>query len=78
MWSIILSTAKGPLIFFKKAWCTNEKKTVDLKVYIQYILPYIATFQQEYERREPGKEFIYMEDNATVHTLKLTRAAFQA
>jgi hypothetical protein len=76
VWSIISSLAKGPLVFFEKAWCTNEKKTVDLQVYFQHILPsYISAFQQEYERRA-GKQFIYMEDNASVHALKATIAAF--
>ena len=77
VWSIISSSAKGPLIFFEKSWYTNEKKTVDSQVYIQYILPYISAFQQEYELRT-SKEFIYMEDNSSIHTSKATIAAFKA
>jgi hypothetical protein len=87
VWSIILMNAKGPLVFLKKGWCTNAKGTVDLNVYIKHILPLISAFQEDYERREGEKEekeekarkpFIYLEDNASIHELKATRAAFLA
>jgi len=77
VWSIISSSAKGPLVFFEKQWCTNENGTVDSQVYIQHILPYISAFAQEYERRT-GKEFMYLEDNATIHKSKATTAALKA
>ena len=76
VWGIISSTAKGPLIIFEKEWCTNEKGTIDSQVYIQNILPHISTFKDENER-STGKSFLYMEDNATIHTLRATIAAFQ-
>jgi hypothetical protein len=53
-------------------------------VYIKHILPLISAFQEDYERREGEKEekarkpFIYLIDNASVHDLKVTTAAFKA
>jgi hypothetical protein len=53
-------------------------------VYIKHILPLISAFQEDYDRREGEKEekarkpFIYLKDNASIHDLKATRAAFLA
>ena len=74
--SIILSLIKDPLIFFKKEQYTNKKGTIDLQVYIQYILPYISTFIQKYKLKT-SKEFIYLKDNITIYKLKATIAALK-
>ena len=50
---------------------------VNSETYIQYILTHISAFQQEYERRA-GKEFIYMENDATMHTSRMTITASKA
>ena len=78
VWSIISTTAKGPLVFFEKEWCTNAKGTIDSQVYIQHILPHIQTYQQAYSRStNSGRDFIYIEDNNSIHASKATTAAFR-
>lgn len=85
---IISISANGPLVFFKKEQCTNAKGSVNLEVYICYILPLVYTFQEDYQRREivrvetssnkMYRDFIYIKDNYSVHNSKATTAAFQA
>ena len=74
VWSIISLNIKGPLVIFEKEWCTNKKKTVNSKVYIQHILPFVRAFQETY-KAGTSKELIFMEDNASIHTSKATKAA---
>lgn len=83
VWSIISVHAKGPLVFFEKERCTNAKCTVNSEVYIQHILPLVSKFQDDYRRRQPCRDgiyrdFIYMEDNASIHASRATTAAFKA
>jgi transposase len=68
---------KGPLVIFKKEWCKNKKKTVNSEVYIKHILPYLVTFREAHTA-STGRELVYMEDNASIHTLKATQAAERA
>jgi hypothetical protein len=78
VWSYISLNTKGPLVFFKKEWCTNAKGTVDSDVYIKHILPLVSACQDDYNTRSTSNGFIYMEDKSSVHNSKATTAAYNA
>lgn len=62
-WGCITSQSKGPLIVFEKSW-----GRVTGKVYREHIVPTIHLFKRDIDTP------VLMEDGASVHTAKATRA----
>ena len=77
VWAMISRDMKGPLVVYEKSWCTNQKHSVDSKVYIEHILPLIMAFRDAYTAYT-GKQLTLMEDNASIHTSKATKEAEEA
>lgn len=75
VWSIIGLKFKGPLISIEKSW---NKGNLNSEIYIEKILPWVNAARDIFEATSPGKEFIFMEDNLSVHTSKATEEAEEA
>jgi DDE superfamily endonuclease len=65
----ISSTKKGLLVVFEKQW-----GMITAKVYTQYVLPSIYQFYHEVIAEVGFMRAILMEDNASVHSAKLTQS----
>lgn len=70
VWSYITSRMKGPLIVFEKDW---NKGRINADVYCKHVLPVFTSTKRIYEQ-EIGYQTNLMEDGATPHTARFTRA----
>lgn len=64
---------KGPLIVFEKDW---SKGRINAEVYCKHILPVFTNIKRMYEQ-EIGYQAVLIEDGATLHTARFTRAQYQ-